>query len=142
VPDKLLHLEYRGTTDGFGSHDFQKKCIGKKNTVMIVQTFNNVIIGGYRHSEWASEFTPDPEGFLFSISHQQKFMAIKNAEKTWASFKSSIFSREKPITFGFGPSLAIGEDPSNKESSYYQIVGAQYEKATGKAAMLAQKTHF
>jgi hypothetical protein len=51
---KRMSLLHRGSRDGFGSRDFHKHCDSKKDTITIIQTTKNDIIGGYTPVAWDS----------------------------------------------------------------------------------------
>ncbi len=40
-------LRYKGTRDGFSQKVFLEKCLGQKETIVLVQTDKNSVIGGY-----------------------------------------------------------------------------------------------
>ena len=57
--DKLIkemgkeeELIYRASRDGFSEQIFREKCLNKKETLLLVQTDLNSVIGGYCPDQW------------------------------------------------------------------------------------------
>ena len=49
---KKASLRYKATQDGYSSEVFQEKCLGQKETIVLVQTDHNSVIGGYCPDQW------------------------------------------------------------------------------------------
>jgi hypothetical protein len=64
-PNDKWSLLYRGTRDGFGSHDFHTKCDNHSNTLTIFKAKESeFIFGGFTSVEWdSSVHTMEPEIF-------------------------------------------------------------------------------
>ncbi|CAG8589460.1 3981_t:CDS:2 [Ambispora gerdemannii] len=64
-----VRLLIRGTRDGFESKTFTKKCLNKKNCILVMRVSEtDEIIGGYAPSGFARNSTKDfPHSFLFSF---------------------------------------------------------------------------
>lgn len=66
---KGWQLIYKATIHGFGAAAFHQKCDGKGENVIIVQSKNGNIFGGYSAQSWTStgQYTFDHRCFLFSL---------------------------------------------------------------------------
>jgi hypothetical protein len=72
-PNDKWSLLYRGTRDGFGSHDFHSKCDGHSNTLTILKAkYSSNIFGGYTKVIWDSSSTwkSDPNAFIFTLTNK------------------------------------------------------------------------
>ena len=49
---KEANLVYKATRDGFSSEVFWEKCLGQNETIVLVQTNQNSVIGGYCPDQW------------------------------------------------------------------------------------------
>jgi hypothetical protein len=49
---KEAKLLYRTTRDGISSEVFWEKCLDQKETIVLVQTDKNSVIGGYCPDQW------------------------------------------------------------------------------------------
>ena len=49
---KQANLRYRASREGLGSKVFWEKCKGQKETIVLVQTDKNSVIGGYCPEQW------------------------------------------------------------------------------------------
>ncbi len=49
---KETKLLYKASRDGFSSEIFWEKCLGQKETIALVQTDLNSVIGGYCPDQW------------------------------------------------------------------------------------------
>lgn len=63
-------LIYRATENGFGASDFHNHCDGHTNTLTLIRTTNESILGGYNGEKWSSNagFVSDPYAFVFSLT--------------------------------------------------------------------------
>jgi len=76
IQPKLL---YKATRDGFSYKEFQKRCLGLKNTLVIAKTSLEKVIGGFTPLAWIVPnelyvYLEDPtnETFLFSVDLDEK----------------------------------------------------------------------
>ena len=66
-------LLYRATRDGFTAKDFHQKCDNFKNTLIVIKSTSDNILGGFASMEWNStstvdsKFVHDPSAFIFSL---------------------------------------------------------------------------
>jgi hypothetical protein len=76
---KKFQLLYRGSRDGFGSSAFHNQCNGHPNTITLVSSTNDCILGGYTPVAWNSRqnYAPDPSltSFLFTIKNPHNLPA-------------------------------------------------------------------
>jgi hypothetical protein len=49
---KEANLLYKASQDGFSRKVFYEKCLGQKETIVLVQTDKNSVIGGYCPEKW------------------------------------------------------------------------------------------
>ena len=49
---KQAHLRYKASRDGFNSEVLWERCLGQKETIVLVQTDFNSVIGGYCPDQW------------------------------------------------------------------------------------------
>jgi hypothetical protein len=72
-PNDKWSLLYRGTRDGFGSHDFHSKCDGHANTLTILKAKeSSFIFGGFTAAEWDSQYKckSDANAFIFTLTNK------------------------------------------------------------------------
>jgi hypothetical protein len=66
-------LLYRGTRDGFSTHDSHSNCDGHSNTLTILKAkASGFIFGGYTTVDWdcSNNFKSDPNAFIFSLTNK------------------------------------------------------------------------
>jgi hypothetical protein len=90
--DKFLSSEllYRASENGFSVSKFHEKCNGHKNTLTLVYTEFDKIIGGYTPLPWITgtgEWYEDEEGksFLFNLTSGEKYPLINKDKAIWCS---------------------------------------------------------
>ena len=49
---KEVNLVYKASQDGYSSDVFWKKCVGQEETIVVVKTDKNSVIGGYCPDQW------------------------------------------------------------------------------------------
>ena len=107
--DISFNLLYRASRDGDNTQTIHNKCDSKKNILFILLTEQNNIIGGYSQIGWETrnnyEYPIDNKSFLFSISKNKIYPAIKGKNKVcWISndyglcFYNSIGMNSKFMT--------------------------------------------
>jgi hypothetical protein len=79
-----LNLLYKASRDGFSHLNFKEKCLGKANTLTVVLTEYNKLIGGFTPLKWrmpleSHEYDKDEskKTFLFSLNLGKKFKLTK-----------------------------------------------------------------
>ena len=76
-----FQLLYKGTKDGDSREAFHKKCDNQGPNISIIESTDGQIFGGYTSKSWIinnSNFTPDPESFLFNINNKRKYPVSNN----------------------------------------------------------------
>ena len=102
-----LELLYRSSRDGQSGEAFHSKCDNKGPTVVIIETTEGGVMGGYASSTWKSvdQWTPDENSFLFALSGFEIpspcKMKLKNANSRYAIYNSASYGP----TFGGGHDL-------------------------------------
>ena len=113
------NLIYSATIDGDTIDAFNKKCDGKPNTLTIIKTGNDKIIGGFlKKPLYVKENFYDPDCFLFSLKAEEKYEVDSNGEYKNLSFFGTG-SSSAIIDFGAGSSIHIVNNCLNTESNYY-----------------------
>ena len=80
-----MNLLYKATRDGFSHLNFKEKCLGKSNTLVVVLTEFNKIVGGFTPLQWkrpvngSHEYAKDESKntFLFSLNLEKKYKLNK-----------------------------------------------------------------
>jgi hypothetical protein len=110
-PRSYWKLIYRASDHGFKSSDFHRKCDYNSNTLVIIETDENFIFGGFTSQMWTSNdgWKSDSNAFLFSFKNlfdtPFKFNANGNG-------KNAIYCHES-----FGPCFGHGDDITIKDKS-------------------------
>jgi hypothetical protein len=139
-PLRQPSLLYKATRDGFTSSSFHSKCDGRPNTVSIIKTNLNFVLGGYTAKVWninAGGYTYDDNAFIFSlrrngISNSQKFTvrdprtAIKPVEPG-PTFGSNDGSNDMDIYVRENSNISTGSQ-SDFGASYNLPSGYQQEQ--------------
>ena len=122
---KQASLRYKVSRDGFSREVFYEKCLGQKVTIVLVQTDQNSVIGGYCPDQWES--TNDMENsegeyyckdivsgkpFLFYFLNDE-IQIIKHRDDEIPFMRSN-----KYCLLGFGFGLRIYAD-QNKQSEVW-----------------------
>ena len=83
-----FNMIYKAKRDGDSADNFHKKCDGKKNNIIIIQTSNGIKFGGYTSKSWEGDgYKEDKEAFVFSINKNKKY-SIKN---NYNFYKNAIY---------------------------------------------------
>jgi chromosome segregation ATPase len=117
-----LNLLYKATRDGFDHTSFKEKCIGKANTLVVVWTEFNKLIGGFTPLAWkvpvseSHQYASDESKntFMFSLSAGKKYRLLK---PNYAICNSKVLG---PI-FGGGSDLEIVSECNIKTNNYCSI---------------------
>jgi hypothetical protein len=88
IEAKNARLLYRGTRDGFASSNCQSLVVGHSNLLIIVETTEGWIFGGYAHCKWPeNDWVGDPswKSFLFTLKnphniHARRFGMTSNGK--------------------------------------------------------------
>jgi hypothetical protein len=125
-------LLYRGSRDGFQSSNFHGKCDGRSNTVTIILTVNDGIIGGFTPIAWNSRgnYETDHSGksFVFTLKNARHSPPRKFA---LSRLTQAIFCHSgSGPTFGSGHDIFIANE-CNATSENYTNFGHSYVNDTG-----------
>ena len=72
-------LLYKGTRDGDSWEQFFEKCENKGPTILIIETTDGEILGGYTEKSWIkNKGISTPESFLFNINKKKKYFINGN----------------------------------------------------------------
>jgi hypothetical protein len=76
---KTFRLVYRGSRDGFRAIDFHNHCNGHQNTLTLISSMNDCILGGYTPLAWGSQFDylsdPSLQSFVFTVTNPHNLSA-------------------------------------------------------------------
>ena len=113
------NMIYSATINGDTIDAFNSKCNGMTNTLTIIKTNNNKIIGGFfKKPLYVKENFYDPDSFLFSVKAEEKYDVDPNGQyKNYSFYGTGSFSAI--IDFGTGSSIHIMNNCLNSESNYY-----------------------
>eukprot|EP00984_Skeletonema_dohrnii_P013355 scaffold5517_cov77-Skeletonema_dohrnii-CCMP3373.AAC.1 len=123
-----LGLLYRSSRDGQSSSAFHSKCDDKGPTVVIIETTDGGVIGGYTNTDWWSNnftnynnYASANKAFLFALSGfglvSPCKMKLKNASDKWAIYNC----------YSYGPTFGSGSDLQVIDSRVSLNVGLSYE---------------
>ena len=111
---KQFKLLYRASENNYSVADFHQKCDEKPNTLTIIRTEFDKVIGGFTPKKWgqSGSYLTDEEGktFLFSLSLKQK-MDCQVQDKS--IYNHSSFGP----TFGSGHDISIRNQCNNNRDS-------------------------
>lgn len=67
------NMLYRGNVNGFSSGSFYSRCAGKPKTLVLIESTNNFVFGGYTDVGWGSggRFISDSNAFIFSLTNSK-----------------------------------------------------------------------
>jgi len=127
VPNVKLNLIYKATRDGFKHTDFKDKCLNIPNTLVVVLTEFNKLIGGFTPLEWvmpkegSHEYAKDEKkrSFMFTLSNGKRYGINK-------PHYAICNSREFGPIFGGGSDLEIVSECNRMQNNYGDI-GHSYE---------------
>lgn len=142
-------LVYQATRDGFSAADFHSKCDKHQNTLVIVESTNGNVFGGYTEQNWSGEGIKkiDPNSFTFSIFSQELRRRIpvfmENNNTDYAIYCSPQYG---PV-FGDLTDLVICSDSNNNKLSYSDMgksfTHPKYVYGSDEAkSFMADATHF
>ncbi len=75
-------LLFRKSINGNSYNEFHRLCDKQGKTLVLIQTDNNLIIGGYTSKDWdtSGNWHKDNESFLFSLTYGKIFPIKKNCD--------------------------------------------------------------
>jgi hypothetical protein len=127
-------LLYRGSRDGFTSQVFHEKCDQRSNTVVVIESTNGSVFGGFSPCEWDSSLTykEDASGrsFLFTLENPHRFpptaFPLKEDKRQFAIY---CFPSGGPV-FGAGCDIFVSHEGSSDSKSSTRGFGDTYENTT------------
>jgi hypothetical protein len=118
-------LIYRGTTHGFRSKDFHSRCDGVRNVLIIIQTSDSYVFGGYTEVAFdkSNSFKRDSKAFIFSFVNK-----ANRPIKFYGKHENVIYCR-----YDLGPTFGEFEfdfkilDNSNLHEGSFTRLGVWYK---------------
>jgi len=133
--DIRYKLLYRASKDGDKAKTFHEKCNGIKGTLCLVETTDNIKLGGYTEALWdGSGFKKDDKAFCFSLNLKKIYnvgipeYAIQPRENYGPRFANTLFGIENE-SFKKGEKGGWCSYTSDKA---YGIIEKTYEITGGK----------
>jgi len=123
-------LIYQASKDGFGLKDFHLKCDNITNTLMIIQTTDSFILGGFTTLSWfrpinnnTDTYKYDDNAFIFSLTNalngtNQTFKMNVNKPDSAVYTGSDQVENILSKVIGFGQSDLVLNDYSNVNINY------------------------
>ena len=121
-------LIYQASKDGFGLKDFHSKCDNISNTLIIIQTTDSFILGGFTTVSWSLPNTTtedtyhyDSHSFIFSLTNTLINESFKmNVNKPDSAIYTGTDHVENILNtiIGFGQSDLVINDYSNVNINY------------------------
>eukprot|EP00984_Skeletonema_dohrnii_P007468 scaffold2705_cov140-Skeletonema_dohrnii-CCMP3373.AAC.6 len=117
-----LELLYRSSRDGQSNSAFHSKCDNKGPTLVIIETAEGGVIGGYTNTAWRSSNNPASanKAFLFALSGFGLLSPCKMKLKN-ASSHNAIYNYSS-----YGPVFGCGHDLRVDGSTVHLRIGNSY----------------
>jgi len=124
---KIGQCLWKATEHGFGADQFHSRCDNKGSTVVIVQSSEGYVFGGYAHNPWNSNGTyrQYTESFLFTLTNPHGIIPTR-----FADAECGMYSDVYGLTFGSGHDIHINNN-SNTTNGSYSNFGTSYHDTTG-----------
>jgi len=112
---KMGEVLFVASRDGQRASDFHSACDNRGATVVIVETKEGAMFGGYSDISWGSstKWVASTKSFLFRLRPSMKQYKIQSARTTKAIYHHSSYGP----TFGGGHDLTIKDNPLTSRSS-------------------------
>ena len=133
-------LLFRKSINGNSFDDFHRLCDNQGKTLVLIQTENNLIIGGYTTKDWntSGNWYKDDKSFLFSLTNKKIFPIKKYRDAVrgsklngpWFSCIGFPDGGRKDLTQGFFFYTKSGEEcyenyneiiPNDKKGTYFDV---------------------
>lgn len=114
-----IQLLFRASKDGYSSKSFHQNCDGYSNTITILKSDKNRVMGGFTSIAWSTEFgyKRDEAAFLFTLRNEKKLKHHVFKIKSSHYKKAVYHSPDAGPIFGEGFDLFIqnrcNEKPQN-----------------------------
>eukprot|EP00984_Skeletonema_dohrnii_P011322 scaffold4505_cov84-Skeletonema_dohrnii-CCMP3373.AAC.4 len=117
-----LELLYRSSRDGLTDDDFHDKCDNKGPTIVIIETTEGGVIGGYTNTAWKSncKHASANKAFLFALSGFRLVSPCRMKLKK-ASDQYAIYNYDS-----YGPTFGKGCDLEVEDSTVSLDIGHSY----------------
>mmetsp|Transcript_19222 Transcript_19222/g.32423 ORF Transcript_19222/g.32423 Transcript_19222/m.32423 type:complete len:625 (-) Transcript_19222:162-2036(-) len=105
-----LNLLYRSSKDGQSMMDFHWRCDNKGPTLILIETVEGGVLGGYTNTSWQShngKYAYGDKAFLFALSGFELSSPCKMKLKNGSSCKSTYHNRKYGPVFGYGYDLRV-----------------------------------
>ena len=115
-------LLFRKSINGNSFDEFHRICDNQGKTLVLIQTDNNLIIGGYTTKDWntSGKWYNDDKSFLFSLTNKRIFPIKKNYHAIRAS-------KELGPWFAFIGFRDGGKNDLTQGKFYYRLGDESYE---------------
>ena len=82
-------LLYRKSRDGSTPNDFHNKCDDKGTTIILIETTDGNIFGGYTELSWdtSCSFKKDKSTFIFSFNKKKKYISNNDGNNSIGCYK-------------------------------------------------------
>ncbi len=138
-PSDKWSLLYRGTRDGFDSHDFHSKCDGHSNTLTIFKAKESeFIFGGFTTVSWESpaffKWKSDANAFIFSLTNKDNKPVKMKIKPNRHRYAIGCYSSSGP---SFGCDIRIANNANTTMNSHSRLGSSfkhpKYEEETNEA---------
>ena len=115
-------LLFRKSINGNSFNEFHRLCDNQGKTLTLIQTDNNLIIGGYTTKNWntSGNWYKDDKSFLFSLTKGRIFPIKKN-------FDAILGSKSSGPWFAYIGFRDMGRNDLTQGIFYYRIDDESYE---------------
>lgn len=137
-----LQMIYSGDINGWSFLDFHTACDNKGSTLLLAQSSNGRVFGGFANTSWESgefgDYAPDASAFLFSMDGEGAIFKPQDSKQ------AVIHNKYSGPDFG-GGALVFGLEPMNgqkKATSQYNDKDWNYyiPAADGKNPLTGETT--
>ena len=111
-----IQLLFRASKDGYSSKAFHQNCDGYSNTITILISDKNRVMGGFTNVAWSTDFgyKRDEAAFLFALRHERKLKHHAFKIKSSQDKKAVYHSPDAGPIFGEGFDLFIQNQCNDK----------------------------
>jgi len=134
ISKKSGSLLYQASKDGDSSTAFHSACDDKGETIVIVETTNGAVFGGYTDQSWAGtgSYATSTTSFMFQLRPNLITYPIKSGRETTAIYRKNTYGP----TFGSGYDLYLSSDCMSNTASYTNggqsyAIGSTYQLTNG-----------
>ena len=118
-------LIYQASRDGFGLKDFHSKCDGIFNTLIVIQSTDSFVMGGFTAADWSQNnqsdtYHYDNNAFIFSLINPLNQSFKMNVNKPDSATYMGLDHIDGIVNqiLGFGQSDLFLNDYSNLNINY------------------------